>query len=152
MDSVLRGLVLGHLVGETINRHREARQRGGAVAYAAPTGMAWAWNHRTQRGAEKAALRLCEGPQARLWACGAEITIAVARGPRGAFACQWADPRMARQACEGAIAKCRASYPAGDFGRERVWLALVLERTAGAGRGMQNGAGRKPPAAFGPGW
>ncbi len=79
----------------------------------------------------KGGVGLCEGPQARLWACGAEITIAVARGPRGAFACQWADPRMARQACEGAIAKCRASYPAGDFGRERVWLALVLDARRG---------------------
>jgi hypothetical protein len=38
---------------------------------------------------------------------------------------------MPRQACEGAIAKCRASYPAGDFGRERVWLALVLDARQG---------------------
>lgn len=131
MDTVLRGWVIGHLVGETINRNRAARQRWCAVAYSPTSGTAYAWNHRTARGAERAALALCEGPQARLWACGAEITIAVARGPRGAFACQWADPSMPRAACEGAIAKCRASYPVGDFGRERVWLALVLDARRG---------------------
>ena len=132
MDSVLRGWVIGHLVGESIRRNREARQRWCAVAYSPLSGTtAYAWNHRTARGAESAALALCEGPQSRLLACGAEITIAVARGPRGAFACQWADPSMPRVACEGAIAKCRASYPAGDFGRERVWLALVLDARRG---------------------
>jgi hypothetical protein len=64
------------------------------VAYSPTSGTAYAWNHRTQRGAQTAALALCEGPEARLWACGAEITIAVARGPRGAFGCEWADPSM----------------------------------------------------------
>jgi Domain of unknown function (DUF4189) len=131
MDSVVRGLVLGHLVGESIRRNREARQRWCAVGYSPTSGMAWAWNHRTARGAEKAVLALCEGPQARLWACGAEITIAVARGPRGAYACQWADPSMPQAACDGALAKCRATYPPGDFGGARVWLALVIDARRG---------------------
>lgn len=103
MDSMLRGLVIGQIVGDTIARNRAARPRWGAVAYSPTTGMAWAWNHRRARHAEKAAMRHCQGPQARLWACGADIAIAVARGPRGAFSCKGAHPSVVTLACEGAV-------------------------------------------------
>src|SRR4051794_38894697 len=103
MDSVLRGWVIGHLLGQAINRRREAQQRWCAIAYSDLSGLAWSWNHRSARAAEHTALAHCRGASPRLWACGADITIAVARGPRGAFACHWADPRLATHACTGAL-------------------------------------------------
>lgn len=124
MDSVLRGWVIGHLLGEAISRRRDAQQRWGAIAYSEITGMAWAWNHRSARAAEQAALAHCQGPRTRLWAWGAEITIAVARGPRGAFTCQWADPRLPTHAATGALAKCRASYPPEEGGVAEQGLDL----------------------------
>ena len=111
MDSVLRGWVIGHLLGEAISRRRDAQPHWGAIAYSEITGMAWAYNHRSAHAAEHAALARCQGPRTRLWACGTNITIAVARGPRGAFACHWADPRLTTHAATGAIAKCQATYP-----------------------------------------
>ena len=72
-----------------------------------------------------------QAPHTRLWACGTEITIAVARGPRGAFACQGADPRLPTHAATGALARCRASYPPHDPDRHHVWLALVLDARHG---------------------
>ena len=131
MDSVLRGWVIGHLLGEAISRRRDAQQRWCAIAYSEITGMAWSWNHRSARAAEHAALARCQGPHPRLWACGTNITIAVARGPRGAFACQWADPRLPTHAATGALAKCHASYPPDDPDRHRVRLALVLDARHG---------------------
>jgi len=101
------------------------------VAYSDITGIAWSWNHRSARAAEHATLAHCEGPQRRLCACGTNITIALARGPRGAFACQWADPRLPTHACAGALAKCQATYSWDDPNRHQVWLALVLDARHG---------------------
>jgi Domain of unknown function (DUF4189) len=123
--------VLGHLLGHAINRHRDAQQRWCAIAYSDLTGMAWSYNHRSARAAENAALAHLQGSHPRLWACGAEITIAVARGPRGAFACHWADPRIPTQACTVALARCQATYPPDDPDRHQVWLALVLDARHG---------------------
>jgi hypothetical protein len=131
MDSVLRGWVIGHLLGQAISRRREAQQRWCAIAYSDLSGMAWSWNHRSARAAEHAALAHCSSPQAHLWACGTNITIAVARGPRGAFACQWADPRLPTHACSGALTKCQATYLPDDPDRHQVWLALVLDARRG---------------------
>lgn len=130
MDSVLRGWAIGQLAGAAFSRRRDAQQRWCAIASCDLTGMAWAWNHRSARPAEQAALAHSHGPPYRLWACGADITIAVARGPRGAFACHWADPGIPTHAT-GALARCRASYPPNDPDRHRVWLALVLEARHG---------------------
>jgi Domain of unknown function (DUF4189) len=101
------------------------------VAYSDITGMAWSWNHRSARAAKHAALAHCQGPQPRLWACATNITIAVARGPRGACACHWADPRLATHACTGALTRCQATYPPDDLDRHQVWLALVLDARHG---------------------
>ena len=131
MDSVLRGWVIGYFLGQTIDRHQQARPHWGAVAYSEITGMAWAYHHRSARQAEKAALAHCPGPHARLWACGTNITIAVARGPRGAFACHWADPLLPTHAATGALARCQATYPSEDPDRHYVWLALVLDTRHG---------------------
>jgi hypothetical protein len=127
MDRVLRGWVIGHLLGEAIRRRRDAQQRWCAIAYSEITSMAWAYNHRSARAAEHAALAHGQGPRTWLCACGAEITIAVACGPGGAFACHWADPRIPTHAATGALATCRASYPPHDPDRHHVWLALVLD-------------------------
>jgi len=85
MASVPRGWAIGYLPGHTINRQREARPRWAAVAYSHPSDMAWSYNHRSAHAAEHAALTRCPGPQARPCACRTNITIAVARGPRGAM-------------------------------------------------------------------
>jgi hypothetical protein len=92
MDSLLRGWIIGHLLGQAINRHRETQLRRGAIAYSDLSGMAWSWNHRSARAAEHTALGHYQGAHPRLWACGAEITIAVAHEPRGAFAYQGPTP------------------------------------------------------------
>ena len=131
MDSVLRGWVIGHLLGQAINRRREAQPRWCAIAYSGLSGMAWSWNHRSARPAEHAALGHYQGAHPRLWACGAKITIAVSRGPRDVFACQWADPRLATHACTGALTHCQATYPPDDPDRHQVWLALVLDARHG---------------------
>jgi hypothetical protein len=111
MDSVLRGWVIGYLLGHALSRHRDAQRRWAAVAYSDITGMAWSWNHRSARAAKHAALAHCQGPQPRLWACATNITIAVARGPRGAFARHWADPRLATHAGTDALTRRQATYP-----------------------------------------
>ena len=82
MDSVRRGWVIGQLLGQAINRHREAQPRWAAIAYCDRTGMAWSYNHRS-------APRLACGPAERT-----SPSRWLARGPRGAFACHWADPRL----------------------------------------------------------
>lgn len=101
------------------------------MAYSPINGMAWAWNHRTARDAEKAVMRHCQGPQARLWACGADQTIAIARGPRGAYSCKGAHPSVVTLACQGALQNCRGTYPLDDPDREHVRLALVLDTRHG---------------------
>jgi hypothetical protein len=40
MDSILRGLLIGHIVGDTIARNRAVRPRWCAVAYSSTSGMA----------------------------------------------------------------------------------------------------------------
>lgn len=103
------------------------------MAYSSHNGTSgWAWNYLRQRGAEKEALRRCQGPQAQILASGADITIAMARGPRGVVYCQWAHPSMATQACDGAIQNCQAHFPVGAPEREQVWLSLVLDARRGA--------------------
>jgi hypothetical protein len=53
MDSVLRGWVIGYLLGHAIDRHRQPRAHWGVVAYAEITGLVWAYHHRSARQAEK---------------------------------------------------------------------------------------------------
>jgi hypothetical protein len=68
--------------------------------------MACSSNHHSAHAAEQTALGSGPGRQARLCACGTNITIAVACGPRGAMACHWADPRLPNHACTGALTCC----------------------------------------------
>ena len=70
MDSVLRGWVIGHLLGQAINRRREAQPRWCAIAYSGLSGMAWSWNHRSARPCRTRRpwpLPGCSPPPVGLW-------------------------------------------------------------------------------------
>lgn len=115
----------GEMVGESPQYHRHPSRRG--LSHSEPCGGLRPaldvppLDHCSAHAAKHATLARCPGPQARLWACGTTITIAVARGPRGAFACHWADPRLPTHATTGALARCQATYPPDAPDRYHVW-------------------------------
>jgi len=95
-DSILDGLVEGFL--DALAEREKVAPRWCAVAYSSWSGAnGCAWNYRRQRDAKKAALRFCRAPQAQILVSGADITIAVARGPHNAIAYQCAHLSMLTQ-------------------------------------------------------
>ena len=132
MDSVRRGWVIGHLLGEALSRRRDAQQRWCAIAYSRDPRLGLGVEPRQRPRRRTRRPRLPSRPQHPVMGLWSRHHHRGGPRPRGAVACQWADPRLATHAATGALARCRASYPPEDSDRHRVWLALILDARHGA--------------------
>jgi hypothetical protein len=114
-------------VGQTINPYRQTQPRWCAVANSDLTGLAWSWNHRSAHAAEQAALAPLPRPAGSTVGLRNEHHHCGRPRPSRRGCLPLGRPPSCTHACQGALARCLATYPPSDPDGDYVWLALVLD-------------------------